>query len=179
MVVSWLSAESYPLFIRVDFEAATDEFSDLFDTTSPPAERLDHMIREASYIASLLRARIIKGSSMAWSDPAAPIQSAEYAILAALQNKLISNILALKRQEDPAFSFHQLLLSIDPDAPYLEQHIPSASLEFLEPLLEMVRVGEIKAEQFGRIMATQMSMSNVVGEMRGHAARAEQLALGE
>lgn len=84
MAVSWLSASSYPEFLRVDFEAATDEFSDLFDTTRPPAERLYHMIKEASFIAALLRARLIKSSSMTWSDPAARSQSGEYAILATL-----------------------------------------------------------------------------------------------
>ena len=184
MAVSWLSVESYPSFLRVDFEAATDEFSDLFDTTRPPAERLDHMIKEASYIAALLRARIVKASSMTWSDPAAPILSGEYAVLTALQDRFVRNILALKRQEDPTFSFRQLLLSIDPDAPYLEQHIPSVSLEFLENMLESVRLvcaGKLKVEEFERteLLATEIPMSNVVEEMRGHAARAEQLALGE
>lgn len=93
-------------------------------------------------------------------------------------------MLALKWQEDPTFSFHQLLLSIDPDVPYLDQHTPSASLAFLEPLLEIMRsvcAGEFRAEQFERteILATEKCVSNVVKEMREHAARAEQLALGE
>jgi hypothetical protein len=176
---NWLEIEGYEALISQPMQRlGNTEFGEYFDVTAPSEERLDLMIKEASFIATLIQPRTTQMAALASPQAEAPTLHCEYVCLMALQMESFWAILLSKWAKDPSFSVHDLLALEGPDAPHNIHHVPSTSLKYCEHMMQENR-GEDKTKymkDFGKdavkvLENSSGAMETIVKELKEHAAR--------
>ena len=137
--VSWLNPNEYERMHRriqqnLDSLAGRQTWGD----AALLENRVDELKKEASYLAARMRTRCLLIQAQAHTHQSVldclriSDTDIEHTVFMMLQQRLLSEIAALEVRKDPGFSVHDLMASLDPDAPYIEHHVPERSIKVLE-----------------------------------------------
>jgi hypothetical protein len=133
------------------------------------------MVREACVLAALIQPRLIKILTLNSSGHdllghATKPLLAQYSSLTSVQQDLFSAILLLKWRSDPSFTINHPFALVDPNAPHVARHVPSATIRHCEAHIYWSRKERHGAKLFEDVDG---AMGVLVKELKGHAAQAK------
>jgi hypothetical protein len=149
-----------------------------FDHSLPSEERLEIMVGEACVLPALIHPRFIKILTLNSSghDPlghATKPPLAQNSSLTCVQEDLFSTILLLKWRSDPSFTINHLFALVDPNAPHVARHVPSATIRHCEAYMHWNRKESQGAKLFENVDG---AMGVLVKELKEHPAQPELVA---